>query len=296
MLRVLKPYTITPAMLVSSTAADAFTAYAAGTTYALGAKVTHEGATYESLQGANTGHTPGLSPTWWLYIGASNRMAMFDRKVGSVTTAAGALTATVLPDDIVTDLAVLSAVGSSVTATMTHPTAGVVYTATKAIGGSMAADFWEYCFGDKEVSGELVFAGLPPYFGAQITVTVESSSTASCGSLLLGRQHEIGRVEFGAEFGIDDYSVKGRDAFGNADVVERDYSRDASYSVRLPRAEARRVDAFLSSVRATPCLYIGDEDTDALSPLMAYGYFESFRTVVAYAQEFVMSLEVKGLT
>lgn len=40
-------------------------AYAAGTTYALGAYIVSAGITYRSLQAANLAHTPASSPTWW---------------------------------------------------------------------------------------------------------------------------------------------------------------------------------------------------------------------------------------
>lgn len=41
---------------------------------------------YESLQAANTGHYPLISPTWWVEVGSTNRWAMFDGAVSSQTT------------------------------------------------------------------------------------------------------------------------------------------------------------------------------------------------------------------
>lgn len=296
MLRVLKPITVTSAMLLSSTAVDAHAEWSAATTYAVGQFVTYSGRTYESILGSNLNKVPSTQTSYWVDRGASNKWAMFDRSVGSATTAVGALVVTIQPDEIVTALAVLSAAGTSVTVTMTHPVDGIVYTATKAIGGASSPDWWEYLFGDREETGELVFDGLPPYYALPITVSIATAGNASCGALLLGKLHEIGRVEYGAEFGITDYSRKDVDAWGNFDVVERAYARDASYPVRIARSEARRLDALFTSVRATPCLYVGDEDTDTLGPLMAYGFYSDFRVVVGYPQEFQMTLEVKGLT
>jgi len=68
---VLKPHTMTDAMLSSSTALEtAPAAYAGGTTYALDAKASVAGAAglitvYRSKAGSNTGNTPASSPTWW---------------------------------------------------------------------------------------------------------------------------------------------------------------------------------------------------------------------------------------
>lgn len=75
-MRVTPPIAIdSSAKLISSTASDihAPAAYAADTTYALGAlaSVSADYAIYESLQSANTGHTPLTSPLWWRQVGAT---------------------------------------------------------------------------------------------------------------------------------------------------------------------------------------------------------------------------------
>ncbi|OGW44452.1 MAG: hypothetical protein A2Y66_01795 [Nitrospirae bacterium RBG_13_41_22] len=58
--------TINVAVYIDGTQIDAPSgAYAAGTTYALGAIVTYGAKIYESLAASNTGHTPSSSPTWW---------------------------------------------------------------------------------------------------------------------------------------------------------------------------------------------------------------------------------------
>jgi hypothetical protein len=70
-------FTITGAQLTSSTLPEtAPAAYNAGTAYALGNTVSVSGANnsfivYESLQNANTGHTPASSPTWWKVLGTT---------------------------------------------------------------------------------------------------------------------------------------------------------------------------------------------------------------------------------
>lgn len=67
---------ITPVMLTSSSVVEAApAAYAGGTTYALGDMVSVAAgnpiSVYQSLQAANTGHTPASSPTWWVLIGTT---------------------------------------------------------------------------------------------------------------------------------------------------------------------------------------------------------------------------------
>lgn len=70
-MNVIPPLAITTAMLTSAGAYEiAPAAYASGTSYSLNADVSVAGAAgliaiYRSLQNANIGHTPAISPTWW---------------------------------------------------------------------------------------------------------------------------------------------------------------------------------------------------------------------------------------
>jgi hypothetical protein len=72
-MRVIPPIAITPAMLTSSTATEPLAPadYAAGTTYANGDLIKNpvDGYLYESIQSANTGNTPAVSPLFWQQLG-----------------------------------------------------------------------------------------------------------------------------------------------------------------------------------------------------------------------------------
>ena len=74
-MKVIPPLAITDSMLTSSTVAEPFapSAYAGGTTYALGAivSVSADFAAYISLAAGNIGHTPNVSPLWWKKIGVT---------------------------------------------------------------------------------------------------------------------------------------------------------------------------------------------------------------------------------
>lgn len=68
---IVKPHTMTEAMLASSSVLEvAPAAYAAGTPYGAGVYASVAGllgliTVYKSLQAANLGHAPATSPTWW---------------------------------------------------------------------------------------------------------------------------------------------------------------------------------------------------------------------------------------
>ena len=68
-MKLVRPFTVT-AIDSSNVYETVPTAYAGGTTYALGAIASVSGAAkshtvYESLQAGNIGHTPASSPTYW---------------------------------------------------------------------------------------------------------------------------------------------------------------------------------------------------------------------------------------
>ncbi len=71
---IVKPHTVTDAMLTSSSVFEvAPAAYVPGTIYGAGVFVSVAGAlglitVYKSQQAANQGHTPATSPTWWKAI------------------------------------------------------------------------------------------------------------------------------------------------------------------------------------------------------------------------------------
>lgn len=72
-MQVIPPLTITPTIMTSSGAAEPLVAaaYAGGTTYGLGAfvSVAADYMIYQSLQAANLGNTPSVSPLYWAQVG-----------------------------------------------------------------------------------------------------------------------------------------------------------------------------------------------------------------------------------
>jgi len=299
LMRVLKPQTVTDAMLTSSSVADDPTAaWAAGTTYASGVTIQHAHRLYQSLQAGNLGKTPGAtaSAAWWLDLGPTARWAMFDQAVGTSTSAPEVLQVVLTTTEFVNAVALVGVVGYEASLLMRSSTGVLVYSRTLTIGGSAGASFYDYFFGEHETTGDLIFDQLPPYVGASITVTITAPATASCGVMLIGRLHDVGILEKGASAGIVDYSRKDTDEFGTATLLQRDYASEASYPLVVTAADMRRLKSLIASVRAVPCLWVGDPDTDTYAPWVVYGWYDDFRLVAEYEQHARMSLDVKGLT
>lgn len=298
-MKVIAPTVITDAMLVSSNAPETdYAAYAAGTTYALGACVIRTGThrIYESLAASNIGNTPELSPLKWLDIGPTNRWACFDRVIGTATALAGSLTLVLAPQKI-DALALLELVGASVTVSITSASMGgaTVYSRTVSLDAAVILDYYDYCFAPILQQTGVVLTDLPPYADANITVALAGSQVA-LGLLSVGMAASLGSAQYGATSGITDYSVKTVDAFGNTTLVKRAYSKRPNYRLWLDKAESSRVFRALADLRATPCVWVGSDDPSYAELLVTYGFYKSFQAEIAYPTTTLFTLEIEGMT
>ena len=229
-MKLIRPTTLTDAMLTSSTAPENdHPVWASGTAYAVGARViltaTHR--RYEALV-ASTGVNPASDPTKWLDLGPTNRWAMFDDRVGTATTRAGSLQVVLTPG--ATDgVALIDTDAESATVSLTV-SGTQLYSKTQSfnVGGTAIDNWFSWFFEPVGRKSSLLFLDVPVYEAGIITVTMTRDNPAdlvSCGALLFGRQFTIGETEHGADIGIIDYSRKETDQFGVTSVVERAFAR-----------------------------------------------------------------------
>jgi len=297
-MKVIKPTTITPDMIVSSNAVEAYALWAVGTTYAKHARVDHGIHYFESLSAGNVGNDPDTSPTFWENIGPDNKHAMFDGQISTATTkATSPLTVTIKPG-IANSVALLGLVGTSVTVTMIDNTGGpTVYTRTIDLDGTIITDWYMYFFEPFVQLGEVVLTDLPPYSNGIITMTLTSGSAVAIGEFLAGAVYQIGEsdLEHGATIGIIDYSRKDTDPdTGVVTFVPRAYSKRMSGQFLLVNGAISGVQQILASIRATPSVYIGSEATD-YGALIVYGFYRDFSIDIAYPTHSFCRLEVEGL-
>lgn len=297
---VIAPTPITDSEFTSSTAPEAdYAAYAAGTTYAAGARVIRTGThrIYESLQAGNIGNTPETSPTWWLDVGPTNRWAMFDNVVGTRTVIASPLTVVIAPGTV-DALALLELDGASLTVSMTSVTGGgTVYSRTVILDGSEIGDYYEYFFSPFTQLPSVVLTDLPPYEDGIITISLTNPSLdVGIGVCAVGLQSDLGGTQYGATVGITDYSLKTTDAFGNTTLTQRSYARRTNVRLWLGKGAINRVHRKLAELRATPCVWVGVTDDTAYDPLTVFGFYKDFQIEVAYPTTALCSLEIEGLT
>lgn len=297
-MRVVEPIKITDAILDSSNITeDDYAEWASGTAYTTGDRVmvlsTHR--IYEAVT-SSTGQTPvGDDGTYWLDIGATRRWKAFDRLISDPVTKAGDITYSLVPNTLADALAFFGLNASSIRVKCTDPVEGVIYDVTREIiDKSVVFDGFSYAFEPIPYQTQEIFNAVPVYTGVTVDITVTSDGTTKLGQIVLGRDQVLGETMTGTGIGIEDFSRKDRDAFGNAILVERAFAQIVDFQFAFPTDGARRVNGVLARLRATPAVYyVGDETSQFGTTI--YGFYRDFSIPLTTSVSFA-TLEVEGLT
>jgi hypothetical protein len=276
-MKVIRPVPVTDANFVSSSVPETdHPAWAIGTTYGAGALViktaTHR--IYESLVAGNVGHDPAdPAGTFWIDIGPTNRWAMFDEAIGSLTTATTSMTVTLEPGSV-DAVAVLEAVAATVRVEV-------------SIGGSPAYDETQAV--DRAVIG---FLDLPSDPDAVVTITIAGTGTISAGVVLVGNVLELGETEASPSIGITDYSRRDTDQFGVTTIIEGPWAKTMTLRTKVHTDDVSLIQTEVAKLRAIPALWLGEEGYDSLS---VYGAFKSFSAELALEDISFVSFTIEGL-
>ena len=298
-MRIIRPVTVTDAMLISSNVAeDDHLAWDIATLYTVGQMVVSDHIIYECLvehTGASPAENSGGTAPKWLNLGATNRWRMFDEKVGSQTTKAESITLSISPG-IVDSIAFLDLVATEIVITMTDPTEGLVYAETiDLVSGATIGDGYTYFFEPLITTDAAVLLGIPPYGSAEINIAINyPSGTAAVGTVAFGMQKDLGVTQSNPSIGIIDYSKKEVDTFGNFSVLRRAYSKRLECELFVSNNAIDDLHRTLSDHRATPVIWVGADSGH--SSMIIYGFYRSFSINVPYPNHSTCSLEIEGLS
>lgn len=303
-MKVIQPIDITDAMLISSDIAEpdgSEAAWSSGTTYSAAQEVylasTHR--KYRSVQGSNLNHNPATDDgTWWLEIGGTNKWAMFDDYVSTATSRAATSLAVTIAPGLCDGLFLYGLIGTTATVEITNGAGGpTVYTRELDLLTPSITSWYDYYFGAFRQVPYFVLTDLPPYLNARITLTVEGDSPVSCGMMAPGRIYTIGQTQYSPRIGIRDYSRKTVNADTGFTVLEqRKFAKTMKAEVRLFSTTFAEVHSTLESLRATPCVWIGDSEGDGtIEPLTVYGFYRDFALLIDKPTGGIYSLEIEGM-
>lgn len=298
--RVVRPMTLTDAMLISTDVPETDHAeWNSGTTYALADRVIRasQHKVYESLSNGNVNHAPESSPSQWVEVGPTNRWKMFDASNSTATAQSTTMTYTLRPVGSFNALAALSTTGLiSVRVRVTHPTLGTVYDRTVSVASLPAEPgWWQWFFGTRAAPTSVVLTDLPGIVGSDLIVDFSGTTEMSVGALIFGTTRDVGAYGAlqGARLGIQDYSRKEANEFGDVVLVQRPYAKRIDLQVMLPASQVDATYVFLASIRATPCLWICSGRFESLVDL---AFYKDFEVLFEYEQFSQCALQLEGMT
>ena len=301
-MQAIEPLTITDGLFLSSNLTENdYATWLAGTTYALGNRVivvsVHK--VYESAANSNIGNDPttDTTGTYWIEVGATNKWKAFDQHISDPATNANTIEYVISSGTtVVNSLAFFGLSADTVQIQVVVSATEVYNTTFPLLDTSTIVDWYSYFFEPAAIKAqELLVVDLPAYTSATITITItDTGETVQVGQVVLGGLVTLGRTGYGSAIGIEDYSRKERDAFGNPVIIERAFAQKANYEVSILTADARRVQSFLSDYRATPIVWIGNQDP--IYGLIVYGFYTQFSINLSTYSTSYSTIEVEGLT
>jgi len=297
-MRLLRAVTVNDANLTSNIVeAGTYPEYASTATYALGTQVmdtagaspTHY--VYESLVDGNIGNAL-TDETKWVFVGSTNRYAMFDQSNGTATTSASGIDVTVNVAGRCDGLALLGLSAQNVTVTMTVG-ASTVYSSTIDLQSDSGITSWYDWFSeDIAYKTDLVIDDMPLYTGCSVRVQI-GTGTVSCGTMVLGQTRDLGGTTYGARAGITDYSKKTVDEFGNYQIVPRSFSKRMTVKLYTDNSRIDELHSLLTEYRTTPAVWLG---TETYACTWVFGFYKDFDVEIAQPQKSYISIEIEGLT
>ena len=298
-MKVIKPVTVTDAMILASNATEAYANWSSVTTYAKDAKVDYGTHYYISLVNSNLNNIPdAVGSTAWEFLSPDNKHAMFDGQVSTETTKATSPLIVTVACGIVNSVGLIGLTGSSVTISVTDAGASPpVYSRTVGLDGTIITDWYMYFFEPFVQLGEVVLTDLPPYLNGRITMTLSGGGAVAIGELIVGSVYSLGdeSLEQGATVGIIDYSRKDTDVdTGVTTFTRRAFSKRMSGQFLVDNVDMNGVQRILADIRAVPSVFIGSEDT-TYAPLVVYGFYRDFSIDIAYPTKSWCRVEVEGL-
>lgn len=244
---------------------------------------------------ANTNKDPETNKTTWLVVGATNRWKVFDDRTLSQTEQVGSMSYTILPGKVVNTVGLINCHAKSARIRVTDPIDGLVYDKTKKFIGKLSkGDWYEYFFEEVIRETDKVFTDLPAYGSAQVQIDIENAlNMCRCGVITVGFKRTIGiGVNHGVDIGIQDYSRREINDFGDPEFVKRGYSKTASFNVTIRDFEVDIAQRLLASLRATPALFIG---SDLYNSTIIYGWYREFSENITYRYISEMTIDVESL-
>ena len=281
------------------------TAWSSGSTYSYKSEARDGHYIYAYTGNANTNTTASPATfsqtdplTPWVQMRPTNYWAMLDGRTDSQTAVLNQIVIEI--SDINYDyVSILDIDGINVAYELKDSVGTVVYSLTNNLQDESAIiDFYTYCFSPFLFKkNDLV--SLPIYGGTsklKITLNASTGNYAKIGRLVFGNSFFIADTAMGGSLGLESYSPRSVDPFGNATLTHIGAVNLQSFQVRLHTSLIPTIQRKIIALDAIPCLFIMDETvTSNVENLLTYGYWQDFNINHKGCNYSYASTTLKGL-
>lgn len=263
--------------------------------YAVGDSVRYKRNIWRSVKADNRGYVPGTDQEWWQTFGPVNSWAAFDSAINTKSAALNELHVE-LDFSGCNALALFGLEGSTVSIKLTDGRGEVIDARSWSLAGLDARGWLEYFLDRRTPRVELVHTAFPLMAYSRLTLTVSApGGIARLGHVVVGRAKFIGATLYDAEAGIADYSRKSTDDFGNTYLSVGNWAKETRLDLHIWNDEFDDIYRTMSSLRATPTVYQGDNNDKGFDSLTVWGFFRDFRMVIKGPTASQCALEIQGL-
>lgn len=282
--------------IITNVPANDYPEWAPGT-YSQGDRATYQHRVYEVIaEETEDAPVEGVlaQPPTWLDVGPTNQWAMFDDRLGTVTSNPESIEINMMLGEGADSIALFGVDAGQVIIRVVDPYQGITFerTSQPSITDGIQ-DWYGYFFDPVEIREDFIVTGLNATRFSSIQISfLKPGGIARVGALVAGKLVTLGVALYGTSIGITDFSRKERDQFGNYIVVERDFSKRAEYDVAVDTGSVSRVQRLLAKYRARPLVWIGEESYEST---IVYGYYRSFDINISGPSISDATITVEGL-
>jgi hypothetical protein len=174
-------------LLFSNIPETEYALWSSSTTYAIGNRVIYNHYIYESLVASNVNKQPDTNTSSWLLLSPTNRYAMFDGQIGTITTSTSSNITVVIKNGIVNGLSFMQMDAAKAQVSLADSGGNIVYKATLDLSSGVILDWYSYFNSPIVRVTDYVLNDIPSFLNGVLTVVITApASSVSCGNLVSG--------------------------------------------------------------------------------------------------------------
>lgn len=254
---------------------------------------------YECITAGASDKSPVEDPDRWLVLGYRYRWAMFRHLTNDATEADSPLTFSIKPGQRFDSLFLRGVQADQVEAEL-WVNGKMIRTYTQALNIRKTRTWSDYFFGDFPQQSTVLLPELPPFFGAEIKVTLTRNGgrKVRVEHAGVGQKVWLGHAQWGPRADALGFSVIDRDQWGGIKLQPVKSVPTLAVNVRAAPIDLDRILAARTALDAVPALWAAT-DGDTVSPwaeaTSIFGVYRRFPIDLSNVKQAFISLELESM-